>query len=120
MGSGIASSLGAAIYTWPKITSIIISTAKGMNAPQHLKFAEGIVKLCEVFLKALAGCAQMGGDIGGFCAIFVILGGIAVLTAPLILTYSMPIVPGMLLSTAGGVLWVYAENYEKNHKILPD
>ncbi|MCE5316619.1 MAG: hypothetical protein LLG04_04570 [Parachlamydia sp.] len=72
-----------------------------------------IVKLIEGFIHVLSACIQMGGDIGGFWALFVVLLGIGVVGLPVFLTYGFPVLPGIALTAGGFVLWCQSEKLAK-------
>ena len=48
---------------------------------------------------------KMGGDIGGFCTLFVGLIGIGILCIPVLLTYGLPVLPGTFVILAGVGVW---------------
>lgn len=109
VAGGIGLTGGAVWLVWPKVTHLIVQAGKGLG-PSGLNFvALAVCKLVEGFVHALGACMTMGGDIGGFCGLFVVFIGIGVVGLPLFLTYGVPVVPGIALAAGGAVLWCQAD-----------
>lgn len=113
IAGGIGLTGGAAWFVWPKVTHLIVQAAKGLGPSGLNVVAMAIVKLIEGFIHVLGACLKMGGDIGGFCALFVVLLGIGVVGLPVFLTYGLPVVPGIALTAGGFVLWCQTDKLVK-------
>lgn len=108
IGAGTALIVAGAFFVWPKVTHVLAQAFKGVSTSNMNCIAKALSGLVFGYFQLLSECLKMGGDIGGFCALFVGLIGIGILSLPILLTYGLPTLPGVIVILGAVGLWQLA------------